>query len=82
MVKQEADVRDLPKEGYEGGLLIDEMSIQEDLRFKRSSNDIELVGFDDTGDDSRNRHILMGNSERKLATHVCQLLFIGHTGFR
>ena len=38
------------KEGYDGGLLVDEMSLQEDLRLKRTGNEFELIGFVDTGE--------------------------------
>lgn len=49
-MKSEAVFRELPKEGYDGGLLVDEMSLQEDLRLKRTGNEFELIGFVDTGE--------------------------------
>lgn len=81
-MKNEAVLRDLPKEGYEGGLLLDEMSLQDDLQLKRSGADFELIGFVEICEESQFINTLMGKHELKLATHVLQLLFLGHTGFR
>ena len=45
---QIAKNQNICKEGNEGGLLIDEMAIQEDLQFQRRGEDYELVGFSET----------------------------------
>lgn len=44
-MKSEAELQDIPDEGYEGGLILDEMTIQEDLQMKRSGNEFELIGI-------------------------------------
>lgn len=78
----EARLINLPKEGYEGGLLIDEMSIQPDLQLKRIGQEYQLIGFTECSEESRYIDILTGKHDIKLATHVLQFLFIGQTGFR
>ena len=44
-MKSEAESLNLPSEGYEGGLLLDEMSIQDDLQLKRIGNEYMIIGF-------------------------------------
>ena len=61
-----------------GGLIMDEMSIQEDLVFSSDKNDQHLVGLSDSG----KQCFLMtaavkGRLYRKLANHVLQNLFHG-----
>jgi hypothetical protein len=41
-MRNEAALKNIPPEGYEGGLIIDEMSIQPDLQFKKRGGDIQL----------------------------------------
>lgn len=79
----EAQRLNLSPDGYEGGLMIDEMSIQEDLFLKKKGNGFELVGFVDISDESvLMNKLLTGGNERKLAHHVLQLVFLGNSGFR
>ena len=75
-------MNNLPQEGFEGGLLIDEMSIQEDLQLKKVGKDYQLIGFVECCEESVYLEKLSGKYELKLATHVLQLLFMGYTGFR
>lgn len=75
--------RKLSEDGCEGGLILDEMSIQSDLQFYSKNGKKYLVGFTEVLDES----ILMnsihsGKKEVKLATHVSQFIFLGFTGFR
>jgi hypothetical protein len=81
-MKEEAVLLNLPSEGYEGGLLIDEMSIQPDLQLKRIGQEYQLIGFTDCCEESKSMALLSGKNDLQLATHVLQFLFIGHTGFR
>ena len=46
-MKNEASILNLPEEGYEGGLLIDEMSNQADLQLKKIGQEYQLIGFTD-----------------------------------
>ena len=46
------------KKGYEGGILIDEMSIQEDLQFQKRGEDNELVGFSEKVQEANMSQIL------------------------
>lgn len=81
-MKNEAVLLEIPDDGYEGGLIIDEMSIQEDLQLKRTADGFELIGFVELCEESQFINTLMGHHSFKLATHVLQLLFLGVTGFR
>ena len=72
----------MPTEGYEGGLIFDEVAIQGDLQLKRCGTEFELIGFVDSCEESELIDKLMGCHSLKLATHVLQLMFWGHTGFR
>lgn len=80
----EAKLKNLPPEGFEGGLIIDEMSIQPDLQFKKTNGEIELIGFTEVLPESLVfDEIKTYRRERILATHVLQLVFfLGTTGFR
>jgi hypothetical protein len=40
----EAKYRNLSPEGYEGGLLIDEMTIQQDIQFSKKGGTLKLGG--------------------------------------
>lgn len=44
--------RSIPTEGYEGGLILDEMSVQADLQFYSRENKTYLIGFNDMGSES------------------------------
>lgn len=69
----------IPPEGYHGGLILDEMAIQEDIQIQRSNR--TFVGFPDMGGEGNS---VTGNhdSAEKLANHVLQFIFHGFTGFR
>ena len=72
----EAKLKNLPPEGFEGGLIIDEMSIQPDLQFKKTNGEIELIGFTEVLPESLVfDEIKTNRRERILATHVLQLVF-------
>ena len=73
----EARRRDLPDNGFHGGIVMDEMTISEDLQAMR------LVGFVDQGDESENlRKITKQSSDRELVNRVLLMQFAGFTGFR
>ena len=74
----EAKQRNLAAAGYYGGLVLDEMTIQEDLQMKRNKEDTKLIGLVDLGDENEN----IENSKPQLANHVLQYVFHGLTGFR
>lgn len=42
---KEAQAKNIPPEGYKGGLIIDEMSLQQDLQFNKTNDNIRLIGF-------------------------------------
>ncbi|MES9902010.1 MAG: hypothetical protein ABW168_04915 [Sedimenticola sp.] len=79
----EAVRKGLPEEGWAGGVVIDEMSIQSDIQMSKSGDIVELSGLIDVGDEGNNCHILRtGKNEKSLGTHALQFVFLGITGFR
>ena len=79
----EALLHSVPPEGYEGGLVIDEMSVQPDLQISKHNGTIELIGFTDVTPESIIMDKIKGRKrEAILATHSLQLVFLGLTGFR
>lgn len=82
-MKKEMDKQNVPEFGRHGGLIVDEMTIQDDLIITKSGDTWNLVGFVDMGSTNNNIDIICkGKKERKLATHVIQFVFHGLTGFR
>ncbi|KAK3108741.1 hypothetical protein FSP39_014554 [Pinctada imbricata] len=80
---EEAKVKNLSPEGYVGGLIIDEMSLQPDLQFSSKDGVIELIGFTEVVPESIvMNEIKTKKKERNLATHALQLVFLGLSGFR
>lgn len=63
--------------GYKGGLLIDEMTIQDDLQLKKVGDEFQLIGFVECCPESVYFDKLCGKNTLKLANHVLRLLFIG-----
>ena len=80
---EEARRKNIPVEGYNGGLIIDEMSIQSDIQICKNGDLIELTGFVDVGDEGNSNLILRkGKNERTIGTHALQFVFLGLSGFR
>ena len=79
----EAEKQKLSPENREGGILFDEMSIQDDLVIEKANGISRIVGFVDTGVEGENmRYICNKNNQKQLATHVLQFIFLGFNGFR
>ena len=75
--------KNLPKHAYNGGLLFDEMSIQPDLQMDNKGSCYKLVGSADYGHDGNHIEVIRkGQKSLSLASHVLQLEFLGHTGFK
>lgn len=69
--------------GRHGGIIMDEMTIQDDLIITKSGDTWNLVGFIDM--DKTNNNIMVicsGKKKINLATHAVQFVFHGLTGFR
>lgn len=82
-MSNEAQAKNITPEGYQGGLIIDEMSIQQDLQFSKTKDNIHLIGFTECTPESVIFEQLKSNkTDRILATHVLQLVFLGFTGYR
>lgn len=73
----------LPDFGWSGGLVHDEMSIQQDLVLSKRGGKVQLVGFVDTGDEGNLlRTLKTGEQTQSLAHEVVQIIFQGYSGFR
>ena len=75
----EAKNQGISPDGYEGGIIIDEMTIQSDIQFSKKGGGISLIGFKDiTKDESLYMDKLMKQKEEiTLATHALQFIFLG-----
>lgn len=75
--------QNIPEFGRHGGLVIDEMTIQDDLIITKSGDTWKLVGFVDMDNINNNIEIICNGEKRvQLATHALQFIFHGFTGFR
>lgn len=79
----EAKRRSLPVEGWSGGIILDEMSIQSDIQISKNGDIIELSGLVEIGSEGNTCHtIRTGKADKTLGTYALQLVFSGTTGFR
>ena len=82
-MSSEAKSQSLPMSGYYGGLILDEMAIQEDLQIVNTKNETKFIGLSDSGTHIKEMQKLnSGKVECELANHVLQFVFSGLTGFR
>ncbi|KAK3101742.1 hypothetical protein FSP39_006029 [Pinctada imbricata] len=82
MIK-EATTQNISPFGHHGGLVIDEMTIQDDLIIERRGSLWHFTGIVEMGSTNNNIDILCnGGKKIQLATHVLQIVFHGLTGFR
>jgi hypothetical protein len=82
-MKKEMEKQNIPEFGRHGGLVIDEMTIQDDLIITKSGDTWKLVGFVDMDNINNNIKIICNGGKRvQLATHALQFIFQGFTGFR
>lgn len=81
-IANEAKIKNIPPAGFQGGLIIDEMSIQPDVQFEKLNNSIQLIGFTDCTPESIVFDQMKNNKrEKTIATHVLKLVFFGLHGF-
>jgi hypothetical protein len=72
----------ISKEGYTGGIIIDEMSIQSDLQICKNGDVIEMSGFLDIGqEDNLCYNLRKGKNKKILGTHALQFVFLRVNGF-
>lgn len=80
---REAERLNIPKEGRIGGLVLDEMAIQESIEIVQKGKSMEIVGFTEMGEEGDLIQTLRnGKHKQILGSHILQLLFQGLTGFR
>ena len=80
---EEAKRKKIPEEGYMGGIILDEMSIQSDIQISKNGDVVELAGLVDVGDEGNITQVMRsGKQQKQLGTHALQLVFLGITGFR
>ena len=79
----EARRLELPDQALVGGIIIDEMAIQQNLEIAKNGDIIELVGFEDVGEEGEMYSTMRkGHQEKTLGTHILQFMFLGVHGFR
>ncbi|KAK3109107.1 hypothetical protein FSP39_023224 [Pinctada imbricata] len=82
-MKNEATRQNVSDFGRRGGLIIDEMTIQDDLQVQRKGDGWDVMGYEDLGQTNNMiETITKDKKEVRLATSVLQLLFHGFSGFR
>lgn len=82
-MRNEAARRDVSDFGMHGGILIDEMAIQDDLVISKTGDSWDIVSMTDMDETNNNIKILAdGRKNIQLATHILQYVFHGFTGFR
>ncbi|CAC5387161.1 unnamed protein product [Mytilus coruscus] len=69
----EAKNKNIPLEEYEGGMLLDEMSIESDIQFSKKGGGMRIIGFTDVTEESKYMQILRTHKDDdNLATHALQ----------
>lgn len=82
-MKKEADRQKVSTFGRRGGICIDEMTIQDDLQIVKEGDAWKIVGAVDMGEINNNMAVILNKKKTvELATHCCQYVFHGFTGFR
>ena len=82
-MKKEMDRQKVSDFGRHGGIIIDEMTIQDDLIITKSGDTWNLVGFIDMDKTNNDIEVICsGKKKINLATHAVQFVFHGLTGFR
>jgi hypothetical protein len=77
-MRMQANHDGITKEGCYGGLVLDEMSIQEDIQISKRGGQRNVVGIPDLGIEGNK----LQSTKHQLANHVMQFIFHGLTGFR
>lgn len=66
---------------FDGFLLIDEMSIQEDLQIVKRGQEWKIVGAVDLGPIATNLDSYFSSQKSEMASHCLQFLFVSYSGF-
>ena len=82
-MKAEASRRNISSFGHRGGILIDEMTVQDDLVITKKGDKWDIVGMVDMGRTNNSIKVITdGQKKVEMATHALQFIFHGYTGFR
>lgn len=81
-MKTEADRLKDDGSVYHGFILLDEMSVQEDLQVVKKGDDWQIVGSVDLGPLVNNLDNFFHTQKGKLATHCFQYMYVSYSGFR
>jgi hypothetical protein len=82
-MKKEAGRKKICDFGLHGGILIDEMNIQDDLVITKKGDTWDIIGMVDMGDTNNTiREVINGRKKVEMASHILQFIFHGFTGFR
>ena len=80
---KEADRQEVSTHGRRGGLIMDELTIQDDLKINRSGDAWSLTGACDMGPMNNDITIITnGSVKTELASHCLQFMFHGLCSFR
>lgn len=80
---EEADRRGMGESDRLGGIIFDEMSIQQDIQIEKDGHVLELTGLTNLGTEGDLYNKLRkGSTAKYVGSHVLQLLFLGFNGFR
>ena len=73
-----------PKGVFNGVILMDEMTIQQDLQFVKKGQKWEIVGAVDLGEMVNNLDEISSSkkNEVQMASHYFQYIYVSFTGFR
>lgn len=83
MIEEKMEKQNISEFGCHGGIVIDEMTIQDDLIITKTGDTLKLVGYVDMDTTNNNISIISdGQKKVQLATHALQFIFHGFTGFR
>ena len=64
-MRREVKAHNLSGSALAGGIVFDEMAIEEDLQTVKSGEELTLVGFVDLGDECENLNILLNKKSKK-----------------
>ena len=82
-MQREVERQKIPQFGKHSGLVLDEMSLQDDLTISRKEDCWVLTGACDMGQTNNNISVITnGHKKIELATHCLRYMYHGFTGFR
>jgi hypothetical protein len=75
-MKKEMDRQDIPQSGRHGGIVIDEMTIQDDLVITKSGDTWKLVGYVDVDDTNNNIDVICNGQKKNTTSNSCIAVYL------